>query len=123
MFNLNFRAMKKVVKFLSFAFLGCFLVVASAVANVEKSKKDAKASENYLREQLANTLSKVTFDDDSEVSVYFTVSAKDGVQITRVASPSPELTSRVKETLKAQHIEAPSNMDGKYLIKVSFIKG
>ena len=118
--------MKKVVKLLSYAFLGCFLVVASALANVEKSKKVADPSENRVREQFISNLSGIPFDNDdtSEVYISFAVSAKNGLEITRVTSENSDLANRVKETLKlkAKHFEVPASLNGKYLIKIRFIK-
>jgi len=121
MFNLNVKAMKKVVKFLFVAFLGSFLVVASAMASVNKSEDDVKASENSIREQLVGTLSNVTIDDTSEVYVYFTVSAKSGFELNSVIGENSGLTNEVEKLLKTKHIEVPAYLEGKYVVKVSFV--
>lgn len=113
--------MKKVVKFLFVAFLGSFLVVASAMASVNKSEDDVKASENSIREQLVGTLSNVTIDDTSEVYVYFTVSAKSGFELNSVIGENSGLTNEVEKLLKTKHIEVPAYLEGKYVVKVSFV--
>jgi hypothetical protein len=121
MSNLNFNVMKKVVKFLSFAFVGSFLVVASALASGEKSGADVKRSENSVREQLARALSKVSVEDESVAYVYFTVSSKEGFKLEKVSSLNDGLKEAVKSTLSTSSIAVPADLEGKYLIKVNFI--
>jgi len=112
--------MKKVVKFLSYAFLGSFLVVSSAFASGDKANS-VKTSENSIREQLANALSKLSVEDASEVYVYFTVSSKSGFELENVAGLDSKLATDVKATLKAKSIAVPADLNGRFLIKVSFI--
>jgi hypothetical protein len=112
--------MKKVFKFLSFAFVGSFLVVASALANEGKGA-DLKKSENSVREQLAIALSKVSTEEESVAYVYFTVSSKEGFKLEKVSSLNDNLKEAVKSRLNASSIAVPADLDGKYLIKVSFI--
>jgi len=121
MFNLNVKAMKKVVKFLLVAFLGSFLVVASAMASVNKLEDDVKASKNSIREQLVTTLSDVTVNDKSEIYVYFTVSTKNGFELISVAGENSGLTNVVEKLLKTNRIEVPTYLEGKYLVKVIFV--
>jgi len=113
--------MKKVVRFLSFAFLGSFLVVATALASdKDNSGKDAKASENSLREQFTSVLSNVTFEAGNEVDIYFTLSPEKGFKLDKVSGENSELTSDVKRTLSAKSFAVQSNLEGKYVIKVKF---
>lgn len=113
--------MKKVIKFLSFAFIGSFLVVASALASGEKSGSDVKKSENSVRDQLARALSKISAEDQSVAYVYFTVSSKEGFKLEKVSSLSDDLKEAVKSTLATSSISVPADLEGKYLIKVNFI--
>ena len=121
MFNLNVKAMKKVVKFLLVAFLGSFLVVASAMASVNNLEDDVKASENSIREQFVTTLSGVTVDVKSEIYVYFTVSAKKGFELNSVTGDNSGLNNEVEKLLKTNRIEVPTYLEGKYLVKVIFV--
>ncbi len=113
--------MKKVVKFLSFAFLSSFLVAATALAsNSSNTLTDVKASENALREQVANALSEVNFENGNEVYVYFTVSPSKGFEVNSVSGENAGLTREVKRTLSTKSIVAPANLEGKYFVKVKF---
>ena len=113
--------MKRVVNFLSFAFLSSFLLVAEATAGGNtKSSSDVKASENTVREQLANTLSNVAFQDGNEVYIYFTVSSDKGFELNRVSGQNEDLANEVKLMLSNKTINVPSNLEGKYLVKVHF---
>jgi hypothetical protein len=111
----------KVVKFFSIALVGSFLVASSMfAADVDKSK-DVKAAENSIRQQVASVLSSVSTDDADFVYVHFTVSAEKGFQLTNVKGENETLVENVKIALTSNAIST-SVLEGKYLVKVRFIK-
>jgi len=113
--------MKKVVLSLSFALLSSFLVVTNASTIFGgNTTSDVKASENSVREQLATVLSNVAFEDGNEVTIYFSVSSDKGFELTKVDGSDSDLTSEVKNTLTKKTISIPSNLEGKYAVKVKF---
>lgn len=113
--------MKKVVKFLSFAFLGSFLVAATALASGVGSKgESSKTSENAVREQLTSALSNVAFQDGNEVKVYFTLTSDKGFKLNKVSGENTELASEVEKVLSAKSFTVDSNLAGNYIVTVKF---
>ncbi len=110
--------MKKVVKFLSFAFLGSFLLVGTALAG--NRGENAKTPENAFREQLTGALSNIAFQDGNEVKVYFTLSSENGFKLNKVSGENSELTSEVEKILSAKSFTVESNLEGKYIVTVKF---
>ncbi len=109
----------KVVKFFAIALVSSFLVASNMFATDVNKSNDVKAAENSIREQLVSVLSTVSTDDVDCVYVHFSISDK-GLEVINVKGENQKLVDDVKAALTSKEI-SNSSLNGKYLIKVTFI--
>lgn len=113
----------KTVKFFVSAFVGAVLLSATGYSSeIASLSASSKASVEELRSQILNTFSDVSFDENVDVFVKFTVNEKTGFTVNEVTSVDKAFAETVKSKLSDKKLSVSSSLNGTYQIKISFIK-
>jgi hypothetical protein len=113
----------KTVKFFVGAIVSAVLLSATGYATEVKSMKaKSEATVDDFRSQIVNTFSDVTFDNNVDVYLKFSVDEENGFTVKDVVSSDKAFAEIVKSKLSTKSLTIPASLKGTYQIKISFIK-
>jgi hypothetical protein len=95
------------------------LHVATATDKPETSGKIATI--NDVRSQLISALNKVTFSDGGNVFILISYDNSRKALVYKVDGTDDQLVAEVKNKINNLKIQAPENLTGPYLLKVTYL--